>query len=250
VNLSDLLSSGVVGLIFVLIFSGLIVASVFINRKKPGPKLREIPAFSNLERAFGLSVEAGKRLHVSLGWGNLSLLQGASALIGLSLLQRITRFASVSDRPPTATSGNGTLMILSQDTLQSVDRSIAVEGQEARLTGLTPFSYAAGVLPVVIDEPLSAQVLAGHFGSEVALIAEAAEARGTLTLAGSDSLPSQAILYAAAQEPLLGEELYAAGAYLQAGRMHFASLYAQDVLRWGIVAVIVIGAALKLLGVL
>jgi hypothetical protein len=48
---------------------------------------------------------------------------------------------------------------------------------------------------------------------------------------------------------LLGEELYAAGAYLDAGPAHSASLRMQDILRWVVVAVIVIGAIFKLLGI-
>jgi hypothetical protein len=40
----------------------------------------------------------------------------------------------------------------------------------------------------------------------------------------------QAILYAAAQNPV-GEELYAAGAYLGQSH-HLASVRAQDIMRW------------------
>jgi hypothetical protein len=49
---------------------------------------------------------------------------------------------------------------------------------------------------------------------------------------------------------LVGEELYASGAYIQASTMHVASLHAQDFLRWAIVAVILVAGALKLAGVL
>jgi len=48
---------------------------------------------------------------------------------------------------------------------------------------------------------------------------------------------------------LVGEELYAAGAYLQAGPLHTASLRAQDTLRWIIVGIILLGALLKFVGV-
>ena len=47
---------------------------------------------------------------------------------------------------------------------------------------------------------------------------------------------------------LIGEELYASGAYTQAGRMHIASLRAQDVMRWLLVAVIVGGVILNFAG--
>ena len=152
------------------------------------------------------------------------------------------------------TSGDGLLTILSQDTLQSTYRSLATEQRydptNARMTGLTPMAYAVGAIPAIRDEHVSANILAGHFGAEVALLTEAGERSRSLTVAGSDSIPGQAVLYATSDEPLLGEELYAAGAYLGAGAAHTASIAMQDIMRWVLVVAIVVGAVLKLLGIL
>jgi hypothetical protein len=120
----------------------------------------------------------------------------------------------------------------------------------AQISGLTPLSFAAGSLPVVYDQQVSVNILTGSFGSEVALIADAAEQTNSVSLGGSENLAAQAVMYVALQEPLIGEELYAAGAYVQAGPMHTASLRTQDVLRWLLIGVILAGAALKLAGVL
>jgi hypothetical protein len=114
---------------------------------------------------------------------------------------------------------------------------------------LTPFSYAAGTLPVILDEGTSTHILAGHFGSEAALLTDAAERNQGLILAGSDNLSAQAVLYAGAQEPLVGEELYAAGAYISADSVHAASVHAQDILRWVLVLAILAGVVLKLAGI-
>jgi hypothetical protein len=245
---------GLVGLVFVLFFFGLMVIFATAGRRKPGRFLREIPAFARLGRAIGLAVEAGQRLHISLGSGQLNGLQGASALVGLSVLERIAHIASISDRPPIASSGDGTLAILSQDTLRSTSQNLDLDSQfeptSGQLTGITPFSYAVGAAALIYDQQVSASVLAGHFGSEVALITDAGERSGGLSLAGSDSIPGQAVLFATAQEPLIGEELFAAGAYVQAGAMHVASVRAQDFFRWLVIVAILLGAALKLAGVL
>ena len=104
-------------------------------------------------------------------------------------------------------------------------------------------------MPLVSDEKTGANVLMGHFSSEVALITDAGERSDNLTLAGTDNLPAQAVLYATAHEPLIGEELYAGGAYLNAGTMHDASLRTQDVLRWALIIVIILGILAKSLGV-
>lgn len=242
--------NGLIGLGFVLVFFLILIYFWITLRRHPKRNLREIPAFERLSRSVGLAVEAGQRMHVTLGWGGLQDIPGASALVGLSVLQRVARAASISDRPPVATSGEALVNILSQDTERSTYRALGAAQNDplaAQLTGLTPFSYAAGTMMVASEGDDSAVMMAGHFGSEVALITEAAERKGNLTLGGSDFLPAQAVLYAAAREPLVGEELYASGAYVQAGPAHLASLRAQDILRWVIIVAILAGFAYRLI---
>jgi hypothetical protein len=97
---------------------------------------------------------------------------------------------------------------------------------------------------------MGANLLIGSFGNEVGLIADAGERSGSMTLAGTDNLTGQAVIYATAQEPLVGEDPYAGGAYMGAGGMHLASLTAQDIVRWIIILAILVGAILNLVGVL
>lgn len=216
--------------------------------------VRVIRAFRELDRAIGLSVEDGTRLHFSLGRGSLLEERGAPALAALSMLRRTAERTAPGDRPPVVTAGDAALAILSQDTLQAAHRAAGTvelyEASDGRLAGLTAFSYAAGALPIARDESASVHVLIGSFGPEVALLTEAAEREGAFTLAASDSLPAQAVLYACAQQPLIGEELYAAGAYTGAGRAHQASLQLQDFLRWVLILALAAGAVATLLGVL
>ena len=240
--------------VFVLVCLGLILFFIYFGRKRPLFNLRDIPAFRHFRREVDLAVEAGKRLHISIGRGSVNDLPGGAAFIGLTILDRCARAASNSDRPPMSTTGDGVLTILGQDTLRSTYRSLATEQRydptNVRLTGLTPLSYAAGAMPTIREEQITANIYAGHFGTEIALLTEAGERSQSLTVAGTDNIPAQAVIYATANEPLLGEELYAAGAYLGAGPAHTASLTMQDIMRWLLVAVIVVGAILKLLGIL
>ncbi|MFM8322400.1 MAG: DUF6754 domain-containing protein, partial [Chloroflexota bacterium] len=133
---------------------------------------------------------------------------------------------------------------------QAVNAEDQYDPHAGMLAGVTPFSYAAGALPVVYDQQVSVNMLAGSFGAEAALIADAAERSGGASLGGSENLAAQAVLYALAQEPLVGEELYAAGAYTQVGAAHTASVQAQDVARLLLVLGMIIGALLRLAGVL
>jgi hypothetical protein len=69
-------------------------------------------------------------------------------------------------------------------------------------------------------------------------------------IGASDELSGQAVLFANTQDALIGEELFAAGAYLGAGASHTASLTVQDILRWLVILALAGGAAAKFIGVI
>ena len=232
--------------------ASILLIGLTLWRRRSPATLRVIEAYERLNKSVGIAVENGTRLHISLGRGNLFTARGGSALAGLAMLRRLTERTSVSDRPPIVTSGDASLTILSQDTLQSGFRAAGAEDQylfsTGRLTGLSAFSYAAGTMPIIRDENVSTNIFIGDFGNEAALLTEEADRENTNLIAASDNLSAQAIFYASAQDPLVGEELFAAGAYVGAGASHEASLNAQDILRWLIILAIIIGAGLTILG--
>lgn len=243
--------TSIIGLVLVLVAAGLLLGLTFIRRKS-APTFREIAAFTRLKRAIGTSVEDGTRLHISLGRGGLQTPNGAPGLAGLAMLRHLIEQTSVSDKPPVVTSGAGDLSILTRDTLQAGYKAAGAEDiydpTTGRLTGLTPFSFAAGAIPSMRDENVSSNVLIGHFGSEVALLTDTAERTNSPAVAAAVDPTAQAILYASVEEPLIGEELFAAGAYNNAGTAHQASLQVQDILRLVIILVLLGGSVLKLAG--
>lgn len=241
-----------IGLIIVIFAAVLLLAFSVWRRRTPGV-FRRIAAFDRLNREVGLAVENGTRLHISLGRGNLFASFSGSALAGLALLRRIAERTSVSDRPPIVTSGDAGLTILSQDTAQSGYQAAGAEDQfritAERVTGLSPFSYAVGTIPILRDENISANIMIGDFGAESALVVEAADRQNAGLIAASENLAAQSIFYASAKDVLIGEELFASGAYTGAGASHEASLNVQDLLRWIVVFAILVGALLNLFGI-
>lgn len=246
--MSELIGLGILGL----------AASLLIGltrlRRRSAPRLRPIAGLSRLYRAFGLSVEDGSRLLISLGGASLLTRQAAAALSGLGLVREVSQKASASDRPPVAVSGEAALALLSQDSLEAGYRANGAGEyylpETGRLAGLTPFSAAAATMSMFADERVTAAVLIGHFGPEAALLSEAAERMGAVVLGASSEPSTQAALYATASEALIGEELYAAPAYFGGRPSFIAGLVVEDVFRWLIVIGLVVAAALKILGLI
>lgn len=236
----------------ILIFVAFLLLVISILTRKSLPRLREIPALTRLVRTLGLSIEDGKRLHIALGSGSLLDERGGSAFSGLAALRIISEKTSVSDMPSVASAGDPTLGLLSQDTMQAGYQAAGVEDfyepNTSRLTGLTPFGYVAGAMHIASNENVSTNIMLGHFGAEASLLADSADRDNVVVIGASDNLAGQSVLYASTQDSLIGEELFATGAYLGAGTSHTASLTVQDILRWLIIGTIIVGAGLKFVG--
>ena len=247
---------GLIAFILVIIAAALMLAFSFLKGKQLFSKLalREMPGFLRLRQAIGLSVEEGSRLHVSIGNASLLGPENASALVGLSALTHVMDISMDGDRPPVASSGDGALALLCQDTMRQAYKKRMAEGRyrayNGRFAGPTPFSYIVGALPISYDERVSAHLLTGNYGPEIAYLINAAEKSNAFVMAASDSLSAQSVLYAGAQEPLIGEELFAMPAYLREEQIYEASLRTQDMLRWGVIFILIIGAGLKWIGLL
>ena len=216
--------------------------------------LRRIAAFDALDAAIERAVEAGDRVHFSLGTGSLIGSDSAPALAGATALAKIAEATTMSDRPVVASAGDGALAVVAQDALRGAyARTGAKEHYRAttgRMLGPTPFSYVAALPVILSSEKVSVHVLAGSFGMEGALAAEMGERQRALVLAGTDDVQTQALFSATAEHSLVGEEVFSTGAYLQGSSMQRASLRLQDILRLVLVAVILLGTLLRTLGIL
>jgi len=242
------------GLFFVLIYAGLILIFSLPRMNKKPPLLRRIEAVEKLKLAIGLTVEAGTRIHISLGNADLLSPCNSSALAGLSILEQVALISQLADRKPIATSGNGTIAVLSQsvfkNSLEGISAADLKESNQGQFSGTTPLSYAVGAISVIRKDQISANVLLGNYGCEVALLGQNSNQMKAITLGASDSLTAQAVLFAASDDPLIGEELFALPAYLGTKRIHSASVKIQDFFRWVLIITMLAGAILKYLGFL
>jgi hypothetical protein len=244
-----------IGLILLIVTTlSLLLLSFRQRRSGKSPAFRHIPAISKFKRAVGMSVEDGTRIHVSLGNASLTQPLSSSAFISLKTLKQIGELSSNSDNPPVATSGDGALALLSQDTLHDVARQTHTldlfKSENGSLAGITPLTNVAGALQIIADRDVKTNVLIGNYGSEAGYLSTASQEKGALTIAASDSLTAQSVFFATVEQPLIGEELFAVPAYLHDEPMQNASLQMQDLLRGLIVLTLLVGAILKLVGVL
>ena len=235
------------GLLIFAVFAVMLLAFTMLSRRaKARPRiLRRIDAFQSLPTTVGQAVETGRRLHISLGTGLVGTADTTATVAGLIVLDQISAAAAVSDRPPVVTTSDGAAMLLAQDTLRSVySRQNALaryDPESAQVVGLTPMSFGAAQTTLAADEAVAGAVLIGSAGSEAVLLTEGGKRVGVTNLAGADSVVTQAMLFASADHPLVGEDVFAGAAYIGGRPQHVASLTAEDVARIGMAVAIVLG---------
>jgi hypothetical protein len=99
----------------------------------------------------------------------------------------------------------------------------------------------AGAADVVEGQKVSQAVMAGQFGPEVLILAEVHRRNGAQQIMGASDHQALALLTITADHTLVGEEIFASGAYLEHRTTHIASLLAQDGLRWVLILFLIAG---------
>jgi len=231
-------------LVFLLIFVAAIYFFTLRARDGRPPLLRRIRAFDVLKSLPGQAVEAGRDLHLSLGVGSLVNETTADSLAGLAVLDYLAGQAEATGATPAISMSDPVVMLFAQNAVRAAHATDADQAEEAyrqiRWVAPQPAAYAAGVMNILnLDRP-EANVMVGSFGDEYLLMGETALQRGITQVGGTSNPNTLPFVYATAKDALLGEEIYAAGAYLQKCPAHLGSLAAQDLMRW-LVALFILG---------
>jgi hypothetical protein len=219
-------------------------------RAGKGGELRPLPGMEELPGLVGRSVETGQPLHVSLGVAGVNGTLTAETWAGLAVLGRLADQAAACDTPLIVTVADAAVLPIAQDILRrAYSRNGNPEGYDptqVRLVALEPMAYAAGVTGILEREPLTANVMIGSFGDEYLLMGETGARRGIRQIVGASDPRTLPFVYASADETLVGEEMFAGGAYTAGLPSQIGSLLVEDWARWAIAAAILIVAIFKI----
>lgn len=213
--------------------------------------LRSIPGMDFMARLVGRALEEGKSTHLSVGVGKLGEASTAETMAGLTALDVLAERCSATGVEPLVTVPDPALLPLTQDVIQerrtpsSAGRRTWATMSRARFMGPDATAYAVGAMDTLQHEALSNSVTIGPFGPEFLLIGEAGAQEGLAQVAGTTNPEGLPYMKLTADHTLVGEELFATGAYLAKWPSHLASLVIQDAIRLLIVLVIVLGVALR-----
>ena len=241
---------GTIQIITILILLLTMVVSVivtqFVRRRRDLYALRPIPAYTALPLVVGEAIEANRPIHVSFGSGGLGGSTTPLTLASAELFYQTAERAAIGGVAPILTVSDPTAIPLGQDTLRRAYQARGLLDNYPRGSvrwypaGARSLAFAAALTATLGDDRVSANILVGSFGMELALVAEASVRRDRTVIASSDQLEGQAVAFALADYPLIGEEIFTAGAYLGDSPAQTAGVVAQDVLRYILILAILL----------
>ena len=218
--------------------------------------LRAIHTYDRIRGLVSQAAESGRTIHVGMGSGRIGTESTPEVLMGLTVFDFVARNAATYDQSVSGTAGDPTVFSSAQGILQRA-RVDAGTGHQPRLgevsfSGPDGLAYAAGTrqaLQGIAGLPVRhlASVLVGRFGAEGLWISEAASDQELIHLGGTSDPAASALMHATLDASLIGEDLFAAGAYLHRPS-HLGSLAVQDFMRVIIILSLVVGALLASLG--
>jgi hypothetical protein len=218
----------------------------FSARRGKDLYIRRINGLDAMNEAVGRATEMGKPILFVPGINDIDDMQTIAAL---TLLSHLAQHAAEHDTE---------LMVpVSRSMVLSTGREIVREAymKAGRPDAFNPdcvfyltddqFGYVAGVDGIIIREKPAAIFLMGSFYAESLILAETGFASGAIQTAGTAQQHQLPFLVVACDYTLIGEELFAASAYLSREPQQLGSLKGQDLGKALICAGIVFGVALE-----
>ena len=228
--------------LFVALTIFLVILVVNIWRAKRGHqfKLREIPGLKALDEAVGRAAEMGRPVLFTPGLGTLRSLSTIAALNVLSHIAKKTAQYNVRLLVPNYQPSVYTVASeVVRNAYLAAGRPDLFNADDIFYVSSRQFGFAAGVTGLMLREKTAAHFFMGYYYAESLILTETGAATGAIQIAGSDAVTQLPFFIVTCDYTLIGEELYAASAYLAQNNLLSATIRTQDIMKAIIVALLV-----------
>ena len=231
--------TGKYGIIFTLLLAAFVLFNIFkASKGVDNIFIRRIAGLNAIDEAIGRATEMGRPVLMVPGLGDLN----AISVQALNIFAHITRTAAKFATPIRLCCGNAPVFAVAQEILRDVYQSEGfperLDVDSVRFVSDRQFAFAAGVSGIMLREKTAAAFLMGEFFAESLIFAETANSIGAIQVASSTENTQTPFFIAACDYVLIGEEFYAASAYLTRKPVLVGSLRGQDWCKLAIAAMI------------
>ncbi len=203
----------------------------FVYKARTGKDLfiRKIAGLAAVEEAVGRATEMGKPILYVPGLGDIDW---TATIASMNILGEVARKIARYDSALIVPNRWSVTFTVAKEV---VKEAFTAEGspdkfkeEYVRYITEAQFGFAAAITGIMIREKPATNFFIGRFWAESLIMAETGAQTGAFQIAGTDSVLQLPFFVTACDYTLMGEELYAASAYLSREPVLLGSLKAQD----------------------
>jgi len=217
---------------FAIIVAAICVAVVWFTRRARSGKsvyVREIAALQAIDEAVGRATEMGRPCLFIPGIQDMNEI---ATVAGINILSHVARVTAEYDAEIAVPTARSMVMTAARGAVQAsclvAGRPEAYNENQIYYVSDEQFAYVAHVTGYMVREKPAACFYAGIFFGESLILAETGNSIGALQIAGTSEASQIPFFVAACDYTLIGEELFAASAYLSGEPDQLGSLKGQD----------------------
>lgn len=235
-------------LVITALMFALVVAYISIAKKGKPLYIRRIAGLAAIDEAIGRATEMGKKMLYIPGIMSIAEIQ---TIASLAILQHVAKQSAIYGTNLEVPNKDPLTFSAARETVKQAFMEAGKPDQykEEMVTYLTydQFAYAASVSGKMVREMPATNFLIGSFFAESLIFAETGQSTGAMQIAGTADVTQLPFFVTTCDYTLMGEELYAASAYLSREPVLLGSIKAQDLTK----AVIMgwVGAGIVLLNI-
>ena len=220
---------------------------LFVTRaiKNPNVFIRRIAGLEAVEEAIGRATEMGKPILYLTGAYDIS---AVSTIASVNILSHVSKKVAAYDSRIIVPCRFSIAMSVCQEVVResymNAGRPDAFNINDIYYVSEDQFAFTAAVDGIMVREKPAANFFLGTFAAESIILSETGASTGAIQIAGTDSTYQIPFFIVACDYTLIGEELYAASAYLSREPKLLGSLKGQDVGKMILITSILLGSLL------
>ena len=237
-------------LVFLLAFFLLVLYYMYMAQTGRKPFVRRLAGIDAIEEAIGRATEMGRPVLYVPGIQDIDEIQ---TVAGLVILESVAKMTARYDTPLRVPVSYPIPFTIAQEMVRSghVDagRPDAYDPDSVQFVSPEQFAYVAAITGIMLRERPAAHLFVGSFFGESLMLSETGFATGAIQIAATANVHQLPFFVVACDYTLIGEEIFAASAYLSGEARLVGGLKGADMLKLAIVAVVIVGCVLETFGI-
>jgi len=232
-------------IISTLLFFLTLALFIQLARRGIASYVRPIAGMDEIDNAIGRATEMGRPILYVLGLGAPDEI---ATIASYTILARVARKTAEYRTELIVPCNEPIVMTIAQETVKNAYAEAghpdAYNEKMVFYVTSMQFAYVAAVNGIMLRERTATNCYFGKFYAESLLLSETGNIAGSIQVAGTDEVAQLPFFVTTCDYTLIGEELYAASAYLGRDPLLLGALKAQDLAKALVMLLILLGTIL------